>query len=116
MRGISVIDLFSGVGGLSYGFYNDKDFRVIAANELLPDMAKAYSLNHPNVKMYNSDIKDFGIGILNPDLNIKSGDVDLIIGGPPCQAYSTVGKRIIDDPRGGLFQEYFRVFESRGYS
>jgi|TARA_B110000196_G_scaffold220900_1_gene189955 DNA (cytosine-5)-methyltransferase 1 len=111
MRGISVIDLFSGVGGLSYGFYNDKDFRVIAANELLPDMAKAYSLNHPNVKMYNSDIKDFGIGILNPDLNIKSGDVDLIIGGPPCQAYSTVGKRIIDDPRGRLFQEYFRVLK-----
>lgn len=46
MEGISVIDLFAGVGGLSYGFYNDKDFRVIAANEILPDMAKAYSLNH----------------------------------------------------------------------
>jgi len=111
MEGISVIDLFSGVGGLSYGFYNDKDFRVIAANEILPDMAKAYSLNHPDVKMYNSDIKNFGIDILKADLNIESEDIDLIIGGPPCQAYSTVGKRIIDDPRGKLFQEYFRVLK-----
>ena len=106
-----VLDLFAGVGGLSYGFAYDKGFEIVAANEILSDMAQAYSLNHPTVKMYNCDIKDFGIKNLSEDLQIKKGDVDLIVGGPPCQAFSTVGKRLIDDPRGQLFQEYYRVLE-----
>ena len=104
-----VIDLFAGVGGLSYGFAHDKEFEILAANEILEPMANAYGANHPDVKMYNKDIKDFGITDLNADLGISKGDVDIIIGGPPCQAYSTVGKRLIDDPRGKLFQEYFRI-------
>lgn len=106
-----VIDLFAGVGGLSYGFAKDNAFEIIAANEILPNMAKAYELNHPEVKVYCKDIKEFGIADLNQDFNIKAGDIDLIVGGPPCQAYSTVGKRLIDDPRGQLFQEYFRVLK-----
>ena len=106
-----VLDLFAGVGGLSYGFAHDYNFEIVAANELLLDMAKAYSLNHPAVKMYNRDIKDFGLKNLTEDLQIKKGDIDLIVGGPPCQAFSTVGKRLIDDPRGQLFQEYYRVLE-----
>ena len=53
--------------------------------------------------------KDFSIADLTADFGISKGDVDIVIGGPPCQAYSTVGKRLIDDPRGKLFQEYFRV-------
>ena len=54
-----VIDLFAGVGGLSYGFAHDSNFQIIAANEILKPMAIAYSLNHPTVKVYNKDIKDF---------------------------------------------------------
>ncbi len=108
---IKVVDLFAGVGGLSYGFANDDNFEIIAANEILSDMAKAYSLNHPNVKMYNKDIKDFSIRDLKTDFNIKKGDIDIVIGGPPCQAYSTVGKRIIGDPKGKLFQEYYRILK-----
>ncbi len=111
MAKIKVIDLFAGVGGLSYGFAHDNDFEIIAANEILPDMAKAYELNHSTVKMYCKDIKDFGIKDLENDFGIKEGEIDLIIGGPPCQAYSTVGKRLIDDPRGKLFQEYYRVLK-----
>jgi len=108
---IKVIDLFAGVGGLSYGFAHDDNFQIIAANEILKDMAKAYVLNHPNVKMYCRDIKDFGLIDLKNDLGIKEGDIDIIVGGPPCQAYSTVGKRLIDDPRGKLFQEYYRLLK-----
>lgn len=104
-----VVDLFAGVGGLSYGFAHDQDFQIIAANEILLPMATAYSLNHPSVKMYNKDIKDFSISDLTIDLGIKKGDIDIVVGGPPCQAYSTVGKRLIDDPRGKLFQEYYRI-------
>lgn len=111
MQKIKVVDLFAGVGGLSYGFAHDNDFEIIAANELLPNMAKAYALNHPKVKVYCKDIKDFGIEDLKKDFGISCGDVDLVVGGPPCQAYSTVGKRLIDDPRGKLFREYFRVLK-----
>ncbi len=110
-RKIKVIDLFCGVGGLSYGFAKDEDFEIVAANEILPKMAKAYELNHPNVKVYCKDIASFGLSDLKKDLNINEGDIDLVVGGPPCQAYSTVGKRIIDDPRGKLFQEYYRVLK-----
>ncbi len=108
---ITIIDLFSGVGGLTYGFYHNNNYQILAANEILPNMAKAYSLNHPNVKMYCDDIKNLSISHLKKDLGIKQGQVDIIIGGPPCQAYSTVGKRLLDDPRGALFQEYYRILK-----
>lgn len=104
-----VVDLFAGVGGLSYGFAHDEDFEIVAANEILLPMATAYSQNHPSVKMYNKDIKDFSLSDLYNDFGIKVGDIDIVVGGPPCQAYSTVGKRLIDDPRGKLFQEYYRI-------
>lgn len=106
---LKVIDLFCGVGGLSYGFTHNDAFEIVAANDVLPNMAKAYSLNHPSVKVYAEDIKDFNAQKVKKDLGIKAGEVDIIVGGPPCQAYSTVGKRLIDDPRGKLFQEYYRV-------
>ena len=108
---IKIIDLFAGVGGLSYGFTHDSAFEIVAANEILPNMAKAYELNHSKVKMYRKDIKEFGINDLQNDFEIKEGEIDIVVGGPPCQAYSTVGKRIIDDPRGKLFQEYYRVLK-----
>ena len=108
---LKVVDLFSGVGGLSYGFAHDKHFEIVAANEILPNMAKAYSLNHPKAKVYAEDIKNFNARRVENDLNIKPSEIDIIVGGPPCQAYSTVGKRLIDDPRGKLFQEYYRVLK-----
>lgn len=104
-----IVDLFAGVGGLSYAFDKDPDFEIVAANEILPKMAKAYELNHPSVKVYCKDISDFGIKELSEDFGIKRGDIDIVVGGPPCQAYSTVGKRLIDDPRGKLFQQYYRI-------
>lgn len=111
MKKIKIIDLFAGVGGLSYGFAHDDAFEIVAANEILSDMAKAYELNHPSVKMYCKDIKEFGIHDLKKDFDLKKGEIDLVVGGPPCQAYSTVGKRLIDDPKGKLFQEYYRILK-----
>jgi len=68
---IKLIDLFSGVGGLSYGFSKDSDFQILAANEILPKMAKSYSLNHPDVKMYCCDIKDLSYKKIKKDLKIE---------------------------------------------
>jgi DNA (cytosine-5)-methyltransferase 1 len=106
-----VIDLFAGLGGLSYGFARNRRFEVVAANELLAPMARAYSLNHRHVKMYQKDINDFVSTDVEKDLTIRRSDIDVIIGGPPCQAFSTIGKRLLDDPRGLLFREYCRVLK-----
>lgn len=102
---ITVVDLFAGVGGLSYGFAHNNKFQVLLANEYDKDIAKAYTLNHPNVKMLDCDIKDLTQEILSNELKT---DIDIVVGGPPCQSYSTLGKRQNDD-RAHLFEEYCRI-------
>ena len=102
----NVIDLFAGVGGLSYGFSKIKEFRILAANEIEKDISIAYTLNHPEVKMMNCDINSLTEEALNEIL--EGEKIDLIVGGPPCQSYSTLGKRKMDD-RANLFLQYKRV-------
>ena len=108
MKQFNVIDLFAGVGGLSYGFSKLPEFNIIAANEIEKDISIAYTLNHPNVKMMNCDINDLTEEKLAEVLDgVK---VDIVVGGPPCQSYSTVGKRQMD-ARANLFMQYKRVLQ-----
>ena len=59
-----VVDLFAGVGGLSYGFAHRSQFQVLAANEILPAMAEAYRLNHPDVQMFdNIQVRASGVAV-----------------------------------------------------
>ena len=104
-----VLDLFAGVGGLSYPFHRDKDFQVVAANEILKEPAIAYSLNNPDTRMYNSDICDFSVQRVYEDVGVN--EFDVVLGGPPCQSYSTAGKRDLSDPRAELFKEYCRILK-----
>jgi DNA (cytosine-5)-methyltransferase 1 len=106
MKKFRVIDLFAGVGGLSYGFSINPNFEIVMANEYEKDIAKAYKLNHPTVDVIDCDIEE----ITADDLKkyIGNDGIDLIIGGPPCQSYSTLGKRQMDD-RAHLFEEYCRI-------
>lgn len=101
-----VIDLFSGVGGLSLGF-ELCGFDVVLANEFDQSIANAYKLNHKNVKMIVGDITCLN---LKETFGPYRGLVDVIIGGPPCQGFSQKGKRkTINDKRNYLFQYYFKV-------
>ncbi len=106
MKKYNIIDLFAGVGGLSYGFSKIDDFNIIAANEIEKDISIAYTLNHPNVKMLNCDIAE----LTEERIFEAIGDtkIDLIVGGPPCQSYSTLGKRQMDN-RANLFMQYKRI-------
>lgn len=106
MRKYKIVDLFAGVGGLSYGFSKLKDFEIIMANEIEQNIAKAYSLNHPNVNMINCDISELTKDMIKE--TIKDNIIDVVVGGPPCQSYSTLGKRQMDD-RANLFKQYKRV-------
>lgn len=103
----TVVDLFAGVGGLSYGFAHNEAFEVLLANEYEKDIAKAYQLNHPNTIMLNCDIKLLTAELIHQHITIP---VDIVVGGPPCQSYSTLGKRQNDD-RAQLFHEYCRVLK-----
>ncbi len=101
-----MVDLFAGVGGLSYGFSILEEFEIIMANEIETDISKAYSLNHPDVNMINCDINKLTDEMIKEA--IGDNVIDVVVGGPPCQSYSTLGKRQMDD-RANLFLQYKRV-------
>ena len=108
MSTYKIMDLFAGVGGLSYGFAHLPGFEIVAANEIEKDIAAAYKLNHPGVAMLNCDINDLTKEMLTEAL--QGAQIDIVVGGPPCQSYSTLGKRQMDD-RANLFLQYKRVLK-----
>lgn len=105
---LNVIDLFAGVGGLSYGF-QQTGCNIILANEIDPDIAYSYTKNHINTKMINSDISRMDIESIFTEYK---DEVDIVIGGPPCQGFSQKGSRkSIDDKRNFLFKYFYNVVE-----
>lgn len=75
IRKYTVVDLFAGVGGLSYGFSRNDRFEIILANEMQKDIAKAYTLNHPSVNMLQGDIKDLSEDVLRQAIGNRTVDV-----------------------------------------
>lgn len=131
MRDITVVDLFSGAGGFSSGF-KKSGYDILLANEIDPMIAETYKYNHEGVLMINEDIYNLSANFdeivesnlstiedhdRKKDIKIKLDDVDVIIGGPPCQGFSMAGARIrksnqfIDDPRNYLFKLYFQIIQ-----
>jgi DNA-cytosine methyltransferase len=103
----NAIDLFSGAGGMSEGFRN-AGINILVSNDFAESACKTYQLNHPETKVIHGDIT------LQETKNkiyelIGAEKIDIIFGGPPCQGFSTAGKRLIDDPRNYLFKEYVEV-------
>lgn len=110
-----IIDLFSGAGGLTFGFYyrirnntfvRNRKNSFVFANEFDSHAAKAFSANYPDITMLNKDIKSLTENEIRELIGEES--VDLIIGGPPCQSFSTVGQRIYDE-KAMLYEEYLRI-------
>lgn len=106
-REIIGFELFAGCGGLGHGFHKE-GFNIVAANELEPEIAKTYQANFPNAKVIVGDITrdDIKNEIYK---QFEHHTCDIILGGPPCVAYSMSGHRNTRDPRGKLFNDYVQV-------
>lgn len=113
---IRVVDLFSGAGGLTFGFQkkiirnrfvDDNRFKVVFANELDHYAAETFRLNYPNIPLIEDDISELNVEYLNK-MYLNLSNIDVVIGGPPCQSYSTVGKRQYDN-RAKMYKEYRRI-------
>ena len=115
------IDLFAGCGGLSEGFYR-QGFNAVAhvelnhfACETLRERMKFYGYKEYDKEVIEADITSADI-LTKIDNAVARRQVDIIIGGPPCQAYSTAGrvrdkKGMENDPRNFLFESYVRILE-----
>lgn len=109
-----IVDLFSGAGGLTFGFYYNlidgqfvrTDNEFLFANEYDVHAAQAFRENYPDINMINQKIQD----LTEEEIleTIGEDEVDLIIGGPPCQSFSTVGRRRFDE-KARLYTEYIRM-------
>ena len=109
----TVVDLFSGAGGFTIGF-TKADYNILLSTDFDSDCAKAHEFNMPEIPFLLGDIHDLKEDILDKYVNTE---VDVLIGGPPCQGFSTIGARVSSneerrkrfDPRNTLFKEYIRI-------
>jgi DNA (cytosine-5)-methyltransferase 1 len=104
---LKVADLFSGAGGLSEGF-RQAGYRVMAGSDIDPDACATYALNFPDTRTINGDIRELAI---RHELLEASAGVQVVVGGPPCQAFSQVRNhcRLIEDPKNSLYREFVRI-------
>lgn len=103
------LDLFSGCGGLSLGF-EQAGFHVKVANDIWKTALESFNLNFPEANIVHGDLNKEETR--NTIIDACDGAIDVIIGGPPCQAYSLAGNRDPDDPRGKLFSSYIEIVKT----
>jgi DNA (cytosine-5)-methyltransferase 1 len=110
----TAIDLFSGAGGLTLGL-KSAGFKVLAGVEINPIAASTYRANHPEIKLFECDIKNLAETEILKGLKLKRGELDLLAGCPPCQGFSTQRTRnkvaSIADDRNELIFEFLRIVE-----
>lgn len=122
IKKLRALDLFAGAGGFSFGM-EQAGIEVCAAIEIDSKIANTYVHNHPDSIMINEDIKNVTISenhslLVNNVKKVTLNNIDIIIGGPPCQGFSSSGYRIrqekpfLDDPRNLLYWEYYRMVKN----
>ena len=107
----SVIDLFCGAGGLSEGF-RQAGFDVLAGNDLDAGAGKTFRSTHRHATFFEGPIDGISVREMLAVTGLRRGELDCLVGGPPCQAYSVYNhQRGMHDERSGLFREYLRMVE-----
>ncbi|MEG4988436.1 DNA cytosine methyltransferase [Microcoleus sp. BR0-C5] len=115
------ISLFAGAYGLDLGL-EKAGFQTVSLVEIEPDATKTISLNRPHLsvsavprdicEVRAQTLLEEGGQILGLDRPLRADEVDLVTGGPPCQPFSTAGKRgSVGDPRGSLFMDFIRIVD-----
>lgn len=103
------VDLFCGAGGLSEGF-RQAGFDILLANDFDTWCEATYKLNHPETTFISGPIQNITAEQILASISLEPGELDCIIGGPPCQAFSVYNhQRGMHDERSGLFREYLRL-------
>lgn len=103
------MDLFCGTGGFSKGFENAGSFEVIYGIDILDVAVKTFGLNHPKALAVAGDIRKIRLRDLSESTRTKRGEVACIVGGPPCQGFSSIRpfrSSEEDDPRNSLFEGF----------
>ena len=104
---MNLVDIFSGCGGFSLGAHQ-VGFKVVAAFDNDPILASSYPYNFPNSRMILEDVTKLDGNVVRAAV---AGRIDGICGGPPCQGFSTIGKRNPEDPRRHLLGQFFRIVQ-----
>lgn len=108
---MTVVDLFCGAGGLSEGF-RQAGFHVLAGQDFDERAGETFSKTHPEADFIGGPIQDVNSRQILKASSVNRGEIDVIVGGPPCQGYSVYNHRRGDtDPRANLFREYLRIVE-----
>jgi len=102
------MSFFSGAFGLDIGL-EEAGFDTIWANEIEKDFANTIKLNRPKINVSQADMTTLDPMQIMKELKVKKGEIDLFAGGPPCQSFSTAGKRLsVGDARGNLMLHYIQ--------
>jgi DNA (cytosine-5)-methyltransferase 1 len=111
MKTLKLFDLFCGTGGFSNGFEKARNarYQTLLGVDILPVSVKTFSLNHPGALAIPGDIRRLRCDDVQDQLQLKPGELDLIIGGPPCQGFSSIRpfrSSDEDDSRNNLFEQF----------
>ena len=108
---LSTIDLFCGAGGITQGFHQ-AGYHCLYANDLMPEAIDTFRQNHPTTRAECKPIEEVNAATLRRSLGLQKGDLDVLVGGPPCQGFSiNAPSRFLKDPRNSLFKHYARFVE-----
>lgn len=102
------IDLFAGAGGLALGF-EQAGFDVAAAVEYDPIHAAIHKLNFPETEVICQDVREITGDEIRRRAGLGARSIDVVVGGPPCQGFSLIGYRVLDDPRNELVFHFLRI-------
>ena len=103
-----VVDLFAGAGGLSLGF-QQAGFDVRAAVEYDPIHCATHEFNFPDCTTICRSVQDIDGDYIRSQADVGKADIGVVIGGAPCQGFSLIGYRALDDPRNELVSHYVRL-------